>query len=96
MGELSIRLNGKYYPGYGLLVFNAQGGIDKVKMTQLAFANRQFNYDFFEMSGDIVYSATIKLGCSNIDLRSLVSQIQHARHGFNDHLINAYWKMPTT
>ena len=96
MGELHLRLTGKYHPHLGSLTFNALGGMDRFKMIQLECANKQFNYDWISMSGGVVDSAKIKLGGSSVDLRSLVSQVHHARQGFNEHLVNKYWKKPTT
>lgn len=96
MGELHVRLTGRYHPNLGLMVFNAQGGEDGLQMTNLMFANRGFTYDWLSMSRDVIYSAIIKLGGSTVSLSDLVSQVQHARHGFNDLLVEKYWKKPTT
>lgn len=96
MGELHIRLTGKYHPNLGLFVFNAQGGVDSLQMTQLKFANRNFTYDWRSMSDDVVHSAIIELGGFSVNLKELVSQVQHARHGFNNLLVEKYWNKPTT
>ncbi|MEC8485364.1 MAG: hypothetical protein VXY99_16225, partial [Pseudomonadota bacterium] len=81
MGELHVRLTGKHHPNLGVMIYNAQGGVDSLKMTGLMLSNRNLNYDLLSMSGDVIDSAIIKLGGSTINLRHLVYQVGHARHG---------------
>lgn len=91
MGELTVRLNGKYYPNIRYAIFKAERGVG-FDLFELQKSNREFQYEKLEMSGDIISSAKISLAGKVIDLKLLKSQICQAKHGFDSYLYDNYYQ----
>ncbi|WP_462154579.1 hypothetical protein [Pseudoalteromonas piscicida] len=91
IGELKVRLNHRYFPGLGEVIFTAHSS-QSSDVSMLKFMARDLQYDWLSMSGSILDKVEISLANANVNLTELIASVSHARHGLNNYLYDKYYK----